>query len=105
MFSKSSKYYYDAQAISTLLAASTLLDKRFRKPGFFNRVKNYNTNTLEGKIGPDGHKTKGKLPLDKQSGYGVRHAGFNNQWNHSDAEKLKEKGANRGSVGFKALSL
>lgn len=100
MFSKSPKYYYNAAAISTPLAASTRQDKRISDPAFFNRVKNYQDNAMGGGVISGVTKTTGALRLrsDKQSGHSNRHARFNERWRKRLEEGFPVKGANRRTV-------
>lgn len=100
MFSKSPAYYYDAAAISTPLASSTIRDKRLSDPAFFNRVKNYANNATGATRQAGKFKTCGVLPLktDKHSGHGHRHMRFNERWNKRLEEGFAPKGANRRSV-------
>lgn len=101
MLAKSPRYYYNAAAIKTPLTESSLKDNRLLSPDAYNILKNYSLNAGSGN--PDGgRKSIGALPIarrsGKQSGYGIRHAHFNERWSRSSRQELLEKGANRRSV-------
>lgn len=101
MFSKSPKYYYNADAIKVPPAISTVKDIRQYLPGAFNPLKNYNSNATNGRQEKTLHKSHGPLPItsrrDKQSRYGARYARFNERWNKRKNEPFL-KGVNRRSV-------
>lgn len=102
MFAKSERYYYNADAIKTPLAESSKKDNRLFVPGTFNILKNYSSNATFGNLPDSGKKSAGKLPVarrsDKQSGYGGRHARFNQRWLERSRLEVLKKGANKRSV-------
>lgn len=94
LFSKSSKYYYDYEAIKTKLAESTLNDSRLYKD-------NYENNRPERDVAGGNNQQGGgliKRKADRQRGHVLPHAGFNNKWDNMTLAEQQANGANKRSV-------
>lgn len=95
LFSRSRKYYYNADAIREPYTPSTIerLDQRgfHAQPGGPKDSRSGNRshrNTLENL----------KKKVDKQRGHGRRHAGFNDRWDAMSKEEQQSCGANKRTV-------
>lgn len=89
MFSKSYKYYYDADSIKTSLKPSS--------------VARYSQD-IENQKGSNRPETKANGPIkaerkiNKQDGHGRRYEGFNERWNNMTKEEQDKLGANKRTV-------
>jgi site-specific DNA-methyltransferase (adenine-specific) len=120
MFSKSSRYYYDAYSIKTPLKDKTYTTFGIESSGHGdgsglvqseNWAKDVKVRAPKQWKMPDGwcagagghgsiHRNgreSGKI-LDKQRGHGRRHAGFYDRWDHMTVEEQQSMGANKRSV-------
>jgi DNA modification methylase len=93
MFSKSPKYYYDADAIKTNLSASTLRDKRLAKATFKSK---YSHRGFPGSPQHGGGPLWPAEPYKKYSGR--RSNDLNTNWKNYSREHLVKLKANRRSV-------
>lgn len=96
MFSKSSKYYYDAYAIRTPYSPKTITT-------FGSKLIGYGDSS--GLVGSENransmstHQPKKWKESDKQRGHGRKHAGFNDRWDSMSKEEQQANGANKRSV-------
>lgn len=92
MFSKSARYYYDAFAIRTDPAESSL--KRWEQ----NIEEQTGSDRVPGKTNGTMKAVGGPRLSDKQRGHTRRHAGFNDRWDAMSKEEQAEGGANKRSV-------
>lgn len=89
MLSKSSKYYYDAEAIKTEAKESTI--KRLSQD-----IDNQKGSTrVPGKTNGN---MKAVIKTDKQRGHSRKHAGFNERWDNMSSTEQMSMGANKRSV-------
>lgn len=91
MLSKSARYYYDADAIKTDAAESSIQrwSQNIAEQSGSERVPGKNNGTMKAVGGPK---------KDKQRGHGRRHAGFNDRWDSMSKEEQMANGANKRSV-------
>lgn len=121
MFSKSSRYYYDAYSIRTPYADKTFTtfgieskghgdgsgliqsenwakDVNVRKPKVWKTPDGWDTKPgSHGSIHREGRR-KGESATDKQRGHSRRHNGFNDRWDTMTTKEQQEMGANKRSV-------
>lgn len=97
LFTRSSKYFYDAAAIRTPPSPAFL---RELKTGYRGTAqKNFHANGVQ-----DASSTKRRIlertwaKIDKQRGHGRRHEGFNGRWDALSKQEQQALGANRRSV-------
>ena len=94
---KSARYYYDHEAIKTPPSEALLRQVAEGYKG--SDTKDYGAG---GAQSASGTKTRiieqARKKIDKQSGHGRQHAGFNGRWNATDPETRAALGANKRSV-------
>ena len=97
LFSKSRRYYYDAAAIKEPPSASFLkeLERGYNGHGTkpFGKTRAQDASLAKHRI-----IERFRLRLDKQRGYGRRHAGFNARWERLTSEERKLCGVSKRSV-------
>lgn len=91
MLSKSPRYYYDADAIRTPAAESSIQrwNQAVEQQADSSRVPGKTNGPMKAVGGPQS---------DKQRGHSRRHAGFNQRWDAMNKEDQKAMGANKRSV-------
>ena len=100
LMSKSTKYYYDAEAIKeqSKYPNGPNSPQNIKSPygqGFTRK----NRSPTGWDTGNGDHKNKiCRYKPDKQRGHGRRHAGFNDRWDHMTKEEQCSKGANKRTV-------
>lgn len=93
MFTKARKYFYDAKAVRTPFAKSSI--SRFNQDLELQK----GSSRANGGAKTNGTmKAVGGFKTDKQRGHSRRHAGFNNRWDSMTKEEQMANGANRKSV-------
>lgn len=90
MLTKSERYWYDADAVRTTYAESTLRE-------FADGYEGAATKDFKAAGVQDASAIKRRI-VDKQRGHGRRHAGFNDRWDAMPKDEQRQGGANLRSV-------
>lgn len=90
LLTKSESYWYDAAAVRTTYAESTL--RQFDDGYEGKATKDYEANGVQ-----DASAIKRRI-VDKQRGHGRRHAGFNDRWDAMPKDRQQANGANLRTV-------
>lgn len=97
LFTKSAKYFYDADAIRE--QASPALIKQVEEGYNGNGVKDYTANGAQNGSAVKSRIIEGaRKRIDKQRGHSRRHYGFNDRWNGLTKEEQTALGANKRDV-------
>lgn len=110
LFSKSQKYFYDAEAIKTPAADSSIArwDQDLHAQTQSARVPGKTNGNMKAVGGPMKDLPEGQTNIrkarDKQRGHSRRHAGFNDRWDAMTTTEQRSMGANKRTVWHMATN-